>query len=284
VASAKEVRRRIKSATNTKQIIKAMELTSVIKMQKAVAKNLASRSYARSANEILHSLLGDINPAEHPFLETRGHDKKLILLITSDRGLCGGLNAKAIKKALDAAKHAKEAEFVTIGRKGRDFLKAYGYKIVAEFTKLEDRPSFKDILPIIEVATGDFLSGKYDEVVLVYTDFKSTLTQEPISKKLLPFQNSVEKTNHQQDKITFEPQKAEILNSLIPRILEIKVWQALLESIASEHSARMVAMKNANESAEELISDLTLTYNQTRQAGITQEIAEISAGKMTLEG
>ena len=121
-------------------------------------------------------------------------------------------------------------------------------------------------------------------MVLVYTDFKSTLTQEPISKKLLPFQNSVEKTNHQQDKITFEPQKAEILNSLIPRILEIKVWQALLESIASEHSARMVAMKNANESAEELISDLTLTYNQTRQAGITQEIAEISAGKMTLEG
>ncbi|OIP23468.1 ATP synthase F1 subunit gamma [bacterium CG06_land_8_20_14_3_00_33_50] len=282
MAGAKEIRRRIKSVSNTKQIIKAMELVSVVKMQRAVSNNLASRSYSKSADEILSNLCEGINLSDHPFLLPREGKRKLVILVTSDRGLCGGLNMKAIKKALDESKDCNEVGFITIGRKGRDFLKSYGYKIIAEFTKIDDHPNFSQIMPIINVVTGDFLADRYDQAVLVYSHFQSTLMQEPTVLNLLPF-SGPNVCNSGQDKITFEPDKDKILDSLMPRMLEIKVWQSFLESIASEHSARMVAMKNANENAEELISDLTLTFNQTRQAGITKEIAEISAGKMTLE-
>lgn len=280
--SAKEIRRRIKSVSNTRQIIKAMELVSVVKMQKAVNNNLSSRPYSLSANEILTHLCEELNPNDHPYLKQNSGNKKLIILFTSDRGLCGGLNIKAIKKAIEEAKDSDSVEFLTIGKRGRDFLKIYGYKIIAEFSGIDERPSFNQMLPVVRVVTGDFLAGKFDKVVMVYSHFKSTLVQEPIALNILPFSGS-KLCQEGQDKITFEPGKAKILGSLIPRILEIQVWQSFLESVASEHSARMVAMKNANENALSLIDDLTLTFNQTRQAGITREIAEISAGKMTLE-
>lgn len=282
MASSKEVRRRIKSATNTKQIIKAMELVSVVKMQKAVAGNFASRFYSQSASDILEAICAD-GMASHAYMATKEKNRKLIVLITSDRGLCGGLNIKAIKKALEESRDAETADFVTIGRKGRDFLRGQGFKIIAEFNKVDDQPTFSEIMPIITVVTQEFLDEKYDKVVVIYSHFESSLSQVPTALELLPFKAKTS-SKTRSDEISFEPEKEEILNALIPRILEIKVWQALQEAIASEHSARMVAMKNANENAEELISDLTLTYNQTRQAGITQEIAEISAGKMTLEG
>ena len=276
MASSKEVRRRIKSATNTKQIIKAMELVSVVKMQKATQKNMVSRPYYQSAEDIIANLCVDIDPKSHPFMIRGTGQRKLIVLVTSDRGLCGGLNSKAIKKALEETKDANEYAFVTIGRKGRDFLRAFGYKIVAEFTKVDDQPIFRDIMPIIQVIVDDFLAKKYDKVILIYSHFESTLVQTATAKRILPFKapDHIASTAH--GKISFEPNKDEILHDLIPRVLEIKIWQAILESVASEHSARMVAMKNANDNAQELISDLTLTYNQTRQAGITREIAEIS--------
>jgi len=281
VASAKEVRRRIKSVSNTKQIIKAMELISVIKMQKAIAINARSRNYSKAAEDILKNLVINVSETDHPFLLPGINAKKqLVVFITSDRGLCGGLNSKAIRKAIDLSKD-KDTDFLTIGRKGRDALRALGKNIIADFTKIEEKPKFKDILPISKIITDDFTSGKYYEIKLVYTHFVSTLSQEPIATKLLPLENKEKVLN--QERIVFEPEKDILLDDLIPRFLEIKIWQSMLESIASEHSARMMAMKNASENALELIDDLTLSYNQTRQATITREIAEISAGKMTLE-
>ena len=282
MASAKEVRRRIKSVVSTKQIIKAMELISVIKMQKAIAINAASRNYSEAAEAILWNLVTDINEADHPFLLPDNEaTKQLVVIITSDRGLCGGLNSKAIRMVLDLSKD-RDTDFLTIGRKGRDLLRVLGKNIIADFTKIEEKPEIKDILPISKIITDDFVSGKYKGIKLVYTHFVSTLAQEPTATKLLPLENKQKSLS--QERIVFEPEKHALLDDLIPRLMEIKIWQSMLESIASEHSARMMAMKNASENAVELIDDLTLAYNQTRQANITREIAEISAGKMTLEG
>ncbi len=263
--------------------MKAMELVSVIKMQKAISNNLASRAYSNSANNILAHVFENIDPKAHHFLEKREGTKTLVILITSDRGLCGGLNMRVIKKALEETQNLKEFSFITIGKSGRDFLKTYGYKIIAEFTKISDRHESYKIKSIIKIAATDFLNRLYDKVVVCYPHFYSTLSQVPTVLELLPF-SEPEDLKVSGEKITFEPGKGEVLDDLIPRILEIKMWQVILESIASEHSARMVAMKNANENADDLISDLTLNLNQTRQAGITRELAEISASKMTLEG
>lgn len=282
MAQAKEIRRRIKSVSNTQQIINAMELVSMVKMQKAIDHNLSSRPYAETADRFLNYLCDGVREADHPFLTKRDVKKKMIILITSDRGLCGGLNIKAIRKAIDEAK-SQDTTFVVVGKKGRDFLKSFGFDIEAEFTGINETSEFKEILPLVHLVVQDFLEGKVDQIDLVYSRFESTLVQSTDCIKLLPFTKPTE-TCVKGELITFEPDKEELLNTLIPRILEIKIWQAIIESIASEHSARMFAMKNANENADELLGDLTLSFNQTRQADITREIAEISAGKMTLEG
>lgn len=282
MARGKEIRRRIRSVSNTQQIINAMELVSMVKMQKSVDKNISSRPYAETADRFLSYLCAGIRAEDHPFLQIRNVKKKLIVLITSDRGLCGGLNIKNLRIALEEAKKG-ETSFVVVGKKGRDFLRSFGYKIEAEFTGISEKSEFKQIQPLVHLIVQDFIKGEADEVDLIYSRFESTLVQTPEFIKILPFAKP-ENAKVENDSITFEPEKESLVNHLIPRILEIKIWQAIVESIASEHSARMFAMKNANENADELISDLTLTFNQSRQADITREIAEISAGKMTLEG
>lgn len=283
MAQAKEIRRRIRSVSNTQQIINAMELVSMVKMQKAIDHNLSSRPYANTADKFLNYLCEGINENDHPFLTKRAVKKKLIVLITSDRGLCGGLNVKVIRKALDEASKNTDTSFVAVGKKGRDFLRQFGFKVEAEFTGINENSEFKEILPLVYLIVEDFLENKFDQIDLIYSKFESTLVQTTACLKLLPF-TKPEEACINGEPITFEPEKEELLNNLIPRILEVKIWQAIIESIASEHSARMFAMKNANENADELIDDLTLSFNQTRQADITREIAEISAGKMTLEG
>lgn len=282
MSGIKEIKRRIKSVSNTKQIIKAMELVSVVKMQKAVDVNLSSRKYSENANIILTSIMKTGEAKDHTLISENSSEKSLVLVVTSDRGLAGSLNIKTIKEAIDNYGKNSNADFVAIGKKGRDFLRNYGFNIVAEFIKISEKPEYKKVLPIIHLAKEEFLQGKYKEVVVIYPHFISTLMQKAKIIRLLPFKlEQVEGEN--MDRVIFEPDKKVIVNTLIPRILEINLWQIILEAIASEHSARMVSMKNANENAEDLIDDLTLTFNQGRQANITRELAEISAGKMTLE-
>ncbi|NTU69898.1 ATP synthase F1 subunit gamma [bacterium] len=283
MSGIKEIKRRIKSISNTKQIIKAMELVSVVKMQKAVSVNLSSRKYSDNANIILTDIIRTGETKKHPLVVSKSGEKSLVLVVTSDRGLAGSLNIKTIKETVDKYGKDLNADFISIGKKGRDFLKNYGFNVIAEFNKISEKPEYRRVLPIIHLAKTEFLSGKYKEVVVVYPHFVSTLVQKSEVVKLLPFEVK-ETEGENMDRVIFEPDKDIIINTLIPRVLEINLWQIILEAVASEHSARMVSMKSANENAGDLIDDLTLTFNQNRQANITRELAEISAGKMTLEG
>jgi F-type H+-transporting ATPase subunit gamma len=280
MSTSKEIRHRIRSATNTKQIIKAMELVSVIKMQKAITANQASRPYTAAADGIIKEICNQISAADHNYFKAGKKGHKLVILLTTDRGLCGNLNTKVIKKLLDDF-GTDGIDIIAVGKKGRDLALQFGLNLIAEFFGATDNPGFKDEYPILKLIEKEFKTGKYESISMIYPHYISTLSQEAISLQLLPLE-----TTHNgaiDDSTLYEPGKTEVLNDLIPRVLETILWQCLLETIASEHSARMITMKNANENAEELIDDLTLSFNQSRQANITRELAEISAGKMTLE-
>jgi F-type H+-transporting ATPase subunit gamma len=222
--------------------------------------------------------------ASYPLLAVRPVQRVQLILITPDRGLCGSLPSNVIRRAtrfmLDEA--GAPTQSVAVGRKGRDFLRRYGREIEAEFTNIGDSPSFLDIAPISRIAMQDFISGAVDAVYLVYTRFISTLQQRPEVVKILPVEAPSEPSGHYSEFI-FEPSPPEVLNFLLPRFVEVQVYQAVLDSIASEQSARMVAMRNATDNANGLIKDLTLTYNKVRQANITKEILEIAAGANALQ-
>jgi F-type H+-transporting ATPase subunit gamma len=257
-----------------------MELFSVIKMQKAVAANMASRPYTESAGNIIVNICAQIDQSEHLYLTPGKGNRRLVLIITTDRGLCGNMNAKVVKKLLENYGDG-ELDVIVIGKKGRDLLRQTSINVIAEFYGITDNLEFRDEYPILKLIESEYKSQKYQSVKIIYPHFISTLNQEAKILRLLPLK--VKTADEINGTTLFEPDKAEVLNKLIPRVLETILWQALLETIASEHSARMINMKNANENAEELIDDLTLSFNQSRQASITRELAEISAGKMTLE-
>lgn len=258
-----------------------MELVSVVKMQKAVSRNLSSRKYTDAGTTLLTQVCYGVDPTTHPLLASRASAKKLVIVITSDRGLCGALNTRVIKEALLQAEGA-ETDFIAIGKKSRDYLLNHKYSLIASYLAFGDQLRFERIQPIVQQITSEYLADHYGQVVVVYTHFESSLSQVAKVSQLLPFETNDCGTDS--DSIIFDPSKSELVSHIVPRMMETQLWQYILESAASEHSARMVAMKNANENAEDLIFDLTLSFNQTRQAGITREIAEISAGKMTLEG
>ena len=292
------IKRRIKSITNTRKITKAMELVAASKMRKAQLATLATRPYSTRAWFLISDLASKTDQDLHPLLKHKFDVRKIcLILITSDRGLCGGFNAQIIKKSLEfilkEQKKGKEIELVTVGKKGRDFMARHKMKIVADFVNLSSVTRLVEIKALTKMVLEDFINNKYDEIYLAYTDFVSTIIQKPRIKKLLPF--SVEKDAELGEvglvskeeikfyEFLFEPSPDIVLEYLLPRLVEVQIYQALLESNASEHSARMVAMKNASDAASEMIFDLTLSYNQARQAAITREIAEISGGKAALE-
>jgi len=299
--STKIIRRRIKSITNTRKITKAMELVAASKMRKAQLATLATRSYADRAWAFIADLASKTDPSLHPLLAQKSEIKKVCLvLITSDRGLCGGFNAQMIKKTAEFIKkqvgEGKETEIITVGKKGRDFSTRHKFKIAADFVNLSSVTKLVEIRAVSKIILDDFRGGKYDEIHLAYTDFISTISQKPKLIKLLPFsrERDVELGRAGKEKeaasapefdyeFLFEPSPNQVLDHLLPRMLETQIYQAILESNASEHSARMVAMKNASDAASDMIFDLTLSYNQVRQAAITREIAEISGGKAALE-
>ncbi len=295
--NTKAINRRIKSVVNTKKITKAMELVSASKMRKAVQAVLASRPYAKMAWSLAGRLEARGEEA-HPLMRTRPEVKRtLAVLITSDRGLCGGFNAQVLKTAAEVVRaRAKDSvDFIAVGRRGEQWIRRRNLPLKAAFEDLVagGAPPATKIRPIARMLKNGFTDGTYDEIIVVYTDFVSSVLQKPRSKTLLPLrkdsdlgevQGHAETTANEKmaGEYLFEPDPRSVLDALLPRIAEAQLYQAVLESLASEHSARMLAMKNATDAASDMIDDLRLTFNQARQAGITQEIAEISAGRAAL--
>jgi F-type H+-transporting ATPase subunit gamma len=294
MASTKEIKRRIKSVKNTKKITKAMELVAASKMKRAISRTLASRLYSSYSWDILTSLSerleGDIT--NKFFIENGNKEKYLIVLITSNRGLCGGYNSQVIKKTISSIKNEvsnENVDIIAVGKKGDNAMRRTGQNIVASFTDMPSSISLQSILPISTYITNEFKEGKYGRIYIAYTDFVSALTQKPKVKKILPIskeelRESLEESlkeklpTKKEIPYLFEGETEKILNTLSEKLIRMQIYQMFLESNASEESSRMVAMKNASEAAGEMIDDLTLVFNKARQAGITREISEISAG------
>lgn len=270
------------------QITRAMEMVSAAKMRRAQQRVLASRPYSERLQAVIADL-ADLNleaegDASFPLLAQREIKRAAVIVITPDKGLTGALNSNILRRAsryilTDAG---VPVEVVATGKKARDFLVRTKQDVVAEFIGLGDNVSLDDIRPMAQVVLDDFTSGKVDAVFLVYAKFVNTLTQVPEIRQILPIERPRESGTYTD--YIFEPSPVAVLESLLPRFIEIQVYQAMLESIASEHSARMVAMRNASENAKELVDDLTLTYNKARQAQITREVSEIAAGANALAG
>jgi F-type H+-transporting ATPase subunit gamma len=284
MASLRDIRRRIKSVKNTRQITKAMELVAASKMKKAQQAALAGRPYAQLMADMLAALSGRVDESVHPFLVKREVKTRGILLVTSDKGLCGPLNANLFKLVLDIKTPAK---FVAVGRKGAQFLARAKKDMVAEFS-VNDRVPFAEVKTAVEFLLQQYLEGAIDTVEVIYPRFKNTLVQEPTVRPLLPLAGVAEFVAHLREEagatkpaddrdMLFEPNAQTVLEALLPFYVNRYVYQLILSAKASEHSARMVAMKTAKDNATKLIGDLTLEYNKARQAGITQEILEIAA-------
>lgn len=279
--STLDIRRRIRSIKSTKQITKAMEMVSAAKMRRAQGAALAARTYSRLAWDLLTRVAGKANPELHRLVRRpQQAERAAILLITSNRGLIGGFNNNIISAALERTGVFREPHFITLGKKGRDAAAKRGLGIVADFPKLDVVADVAEILPLARMLVDDFVSEKYDQVVMVYGDFISTLQQKPKVQELLPF---VRPESATEIDYLFEPTPDEVLEVLLPRLVTIQVYQALLETNAAEHSARMVTMKNASDAASDLVSELTLDYNRIRQAAITKEISEIVAGSLAIQ-
>ena len=291
MAGTKEIKRRIKSVKNTKKITKAMELVAASKMRRAVAQTLSSRLYSSYSWELLTSLSDKLEDVSHPFFEEKKEGKILLVLITSNGSLCGGYNSQIIKKAISMMKtSSSEITLITVGKKGDDAMRRTGQNVLATFTELPTALTLSDIIPLSRLLTNEFKTGAYKEVYVAYTDFISALTQKPNIRQLLPISKQelkevIESATDQTLKqpaievpYVFDGNMNVLIESLAEKLVRMQIYQMLLESGASEQSARMVAMKNASEAAGEMISDLTLVFNKARQAGITQEISEISAG------
>jgi len=282
MATIREIRRRIRSVQNTAKITKAMELVAASKMRRAQQRALAGRPYAERLNWVLADLaetLPSMDPATlHPLLQRREVKNVGLIHITPNRGICGGLptslNRRASALILDAGVPAK---LVAVGRKGRDFFRRANVELRAEFSELPDYPEYLEVLPIGRVIIDDYLAGVVDRVFLVYPYFVNTMTQEPRVHQLLPVEPPAEAATHAVDYI-YEPGREAVLAELLPRYVEMQIYEAILEGIASEQSARMVAMRNATEAAEEMIQELTLTYNKVRQEQITKELLDIVGG------
>lgn len=281
MASLRDIRRRIRGIRNTAQITKAMELVAASRMRRAQQRVVAARPYAATMRTFIAELsavaAGQGADELHPLLEQREVDTVGIILLTTDRGLCGALNANTIRRASELILEQTHAvELLTIGRKGQDFMARRGYKIFASVTGLGDRPSYDQVIPIARNVMDSFMERRMDVCYLVYPEFVSTLTQRPKVQRILPIAAAGDAPAQRVDYI-FEPDPRTILEQLLPRYVEVLIYEAILEMQASEQSARMVAMRNANQNAQDLIKDLTLVYNKTRQAAITREVTEIAA-------
>ncbi|HEU4673051.1 MAG TPA: ATP synthase F1 subunit gamma [Candidatus Limnocylindrales bacterium] len=280
MASQRDIRRRIGSVRNIKQITRAMQFVAASKLRRAQESVLAARPYSEKIDEVLADLAAVLGSEEHPLLRETAPGKRLLIVLTTDRPLAGPLNANVVRftARLMSETEGNELSIVTVGRKGRDALRRLRAPIEAHFANYGDRPTFADVLPLARLVSDGFLGGEYGAVDLVFSRFVSTLTQRPEADRLLPIQPAEDTEGIPGNQFIFEPGAAAVLEGLLPRYVATRLYQAVLESKASEESSRMVAMKNATENAESLIDDLTLAYNKVRQANITREMIEIATG------
>ena len=286
--STREIRRRIRSVRNLAQITRAMEMVSASKMRRAQRNVLATRPYADRLRDVMSSLMaGTSGSHKGTLLEVRAEVKNVaLILITPDRGLAGSLVANILRRTarfvVDEKAKGRNVKVLAIGKKGRDFLNRSGQDLLAEVTKLGDYPKLADILGVSTNVIQGFLKGDFDEAYIVYSQFVNTLVQRPAVRRILPVEADESAPASASSNYNDEPDEDVVLKDLLPRFAEVQIYQALLEAIASEHSARMVAMRNATDNAKDLRRELSLTYNKTRQANITKEVSEIASGAAAL--
>lgn len=309
MASARDIRRRIKGVKSTGKITRAMEMISAVKMRKAIGSVFAIRPYAKSALEMLRQLNVAVNENEHPLLRVRPIKKELYVVISSNRGLCGAFNAQIAKRLLSVLKEDAEREhcFIVVGKKAEMMARRFGWDVIAAFSDALNLPNVENMRPITKIIIDEFESGRVDRVVMTYTDYISVMAQAVKVRALLPVAlkdtkkalNEMEEggekgemgrmgkkgergktgeTGETGAEYIIEPSPKKVLWRMIPRLIEMELYHAILESNASQESARMLAMQSATNSAKDMVFDLTLAYNQLRQSKITQEIAELSAG------
>jgi F-type H+-transporting ATPase subunit gamma len=297
--STRLIQRRIKSIKNTHKITKAMELVAASKMKKSVQMTLASRAYAYASRAIVDEIMHLVDPSMHALLtgKREGSPSKkeslntLVLVCSSDKGLCGGFNTNCLRKTFEflRSRSGDALKTATVGRKANGAVKRAGFEVSASFEAISNAPSYERSRPVGSYVVNEFVNGNADRVFAVYMDYQGALRQVATVEQLLPLipehaiAESRKRIESGESDIAFEPDPRRVLDALLPKLVETRVYQALLESSASEHSSRMMAMQNATDNASGMIDDLTLAYNQARQAGITQEISEISAGKAALE-
>jgi F-type H+-transporting ATPase subunit gamma len=288
MATLKEIRGRIGSVRNIAQITRAMEMVAASRMKRAQDAILAARPYSDQLREVLGRLAAAVTEEVDPLLARRPVRRIGLIVVTTDRGLAGSLNANAIRAVLrwvaDRGARDTEIEVITVGRKGRDSLRRTGIPIAAHFAQLGDRPRFAEVTPIARLVVDDYVAGRYDEIAIAYSSFVTTLTQRPMIDRILPAEEPglEEDRARTNDEYLFEPSPEAVLRRLLPHYIAIDIYRAVLENNASEQSARMIAMRNSTDNANELIEDLTLVYNKTRQANITREMIEIASGAEAL--
>ena len=279
MASQRDIRRRIGSVKNIKQITRAMQFVAASKLKRAQDATLAARPYSEKLDEVLADLAAVLDGEDHPLLAEPQSTRRSIVLITTDRPLSGPLNTNIVRfVSRDIVDNPGDVALITVGRKGRDAMRRSGLPLEAHFATFGDRPTFADVLPLARLVTDDFLAGTYGRVDIVYSHWVSTLVQRPTALTILPIQPARDTDGIPGNQFIFEPSASAVLEQLLPRYVATRLFQAVLEAKASEESSRMVAMKNATENAEELIEDLTLSYNKVRQANITREMIEIASG------
>jgi len=285
--SSKEIKKQIGSIENTKKITSAMEMVAASKMRKAEARMHATRPYAEKMRQVIGHI-GKAHPEyTHPFMEEREAKNAGIIIITSDRGLCGGLNTNAMRETLnlmeDLQGQGVAYQAAAIGKKSQPLLNRLGVNIMAERSDYGDAPEVTDIAGTVKVVMDAYMAGELDRVYLVYNQFVNTMTQNVQTEQILPITDVAEPDELHWDYI-YEPEPQAVIDGLMERYVESLVFHGLVENIASEQAARMVAMKSASDNAEDLIEDLKLSYNKARQAAITAELAEITSGAAALEG
>ncbi len=285
--STRIIRRRIVSVGNTKKITKAMELVAASKMRKTMLAAIASREYFNTAGHIVADICRRLDASSHPYFAPNGAKGVMLIVAASDRGLCGSFNTLVGRKVAEfSAAHGQNGlRIVTVGKRAEAAAKRTGHPVIASFPSVSNAPSYEKSHAIGRIASEAFTQGEVGEVWMVYTAFKNALVYTPKMVRLLPVDTRFAGTGEQEEAPAdglFEPSPRDVLDRLLPRIFEAQVYQYLLESSASEHAARMMAMQSATQNAKDMLFDLKLGYNQMRQAAITREISEISAGKAAL--
>ncbi len=284
--SSRLIKKRIKSAKNISQITKAMEMVAASKMKKAQGLAISGKPYAQKIYEAVFALAKRADPVLHPLLRRDNlSNKSLIILISSNKGMCGGLNTNLFRRLFGWYSQKPNLDFIAVGKKGENFIVHSKWNLTASFTT--GKSPLVHVSAMISLVVNEFINGKYKEVALVYNNFVSALKQEPLKKQLLPLGISLEEKMNWEEghfsEFLIEPSYDKLLDALLPHYLENQLREALIESEASEHSARMLAMKNATDNADDLMKELTLEFNKARQEKITYEIADMVTARMAVE-